>query len=562
MKKLSNLKWQLAAALLGIVLNANHALAQCTNFIPAVVSELTTSPGNIAATSETGNDSKNSQLNASTMEVNVWAGANAGLGWDDGTHANFLSFASTTYDPDVSLVEGYSAGQAADTWYAIVVYGDASSNITCDFYEWDLTNFDFSTIGVIASTNLQSSAFYGYVNVDADASNNFVVVWDYWNSGAGQPEINTASGSSLPGSNPPQLCAGYPVTLNNSLGMWAPDVSLYPDPGNSTSVVHYVYLDASMSTIYVTYDDFATLCGGHSSNNAYYSDAPSHCNFDSPPRISAPPNTNGAATTDWSVVSTTRCNGIHDVVGYTSYYPPGNSYLPYKWKYTDNSINVNLCAVDPNRFPVVSYDGGNTGIMISWICEYSAVDRNHLAHPYFNDIAPIALALDPKGGLGGNAPSCYPNHRPWYMIVQSDNLSQPPVLGSSPLQEYTISISGRDYSDMQYTFFNSATTDIQYKNVTFCSANLSLRSAMSTDMGTTTVFSNPFSDELKINIDFDYALINIFDVTGKILISAAGTVPEINKQLNGFAKKLPSGVYIMKMDTGSGEAINQKLIKI
>jgi hypothetical protein len=51
-------------------------------------------------------------------------------------------------------------------------------------------------------------------------------------------------------------------------------------------------------------------------------------------------------------------------------------------------------------------------------------------------------------------------------------------------------------------------------------------------------------------------------VTGKILIRAAGTVPEINKQLNGFAKKLPSGVYIMKMDAGSGEAVNQKLIKM
>src|SRR6185436_12410296 len=458
MKKLFNTA-QLVAVVVMFVTNANFALAQCTHFIPAVTTESTTDAGNIASTSESGNDSRRSG-SLGSMEVNVWGGSNAGLGWNDGTNASRLYFSGTTYDPDVSLVEGYSNSQTANTWFAIVVYGDASSNLTCDFYEWDLTSTTFATIAPI-TTYLESPGFWAYVNVDADASFNFVVVWDFWNSGAGQSEVHVACGTSVPGTSPPGFCGGYPILLPGSAGQFAPDVSLYPDFSNSTSVVHYACLDAGLGRIYITYDDFNSLCGGTSSNNADWTATPPvNCYWDSPPRIACPPNTNGSATTDWSMVSTVNCSGTHDVIGYTSYNPPGNGYAPYRWDYTNASVNANLCRISPNRFPVVSYDAGYNGIMIGWICEYDRADLNHMAHPAFNDIAPVALLCDLKGGLGGPAPSCYPSNTPWYMIVQSDNLTQ-----GTLFQEYTLSISGRDYNSMQYTFFNSATSDIQFKDV-------------------------------------------------------------------------------------------------
>lgn len=85
------------------------------------------------------------------------------------------------------------------------------------------------------------------------------------------------------------------------------------------------------------------------------------------------------------------------------------------------------------------------------------------------------------------------------------------------------------------------------------------------DVKITSVYPNPFSDIIRIETDNkvrEKAIINLYDVTGKVVMSKQQTV-EVGGNLITITgvQQLPQGTYTLTLTTDSGEHFAQKLIK-
>jgi len=115
------------------------------------------------------------------------------------------------------------------------------------------------------------------------------------------------------------------------------------------------------------------------------------------PRIACPPNTNGAASTDWSVVADYAYINIptvtHDII------ITPIAVTMFKQIFIRNGSIGGLCKINQpgNRFPVVSYDDQYHGLMVGWICEYDQVSSTYLHSAIFNDISPVAVVCNVCG---------------------------------------------------------------------------------------------------------------------------------------------------------------------
>jgi hypothetical protein len=299
--------------------------------------------------SNTGNDAREAVNFTDLMSVHVWDGFYPGFGWDNGSTTNNVGLPSGSYDPDVSLVEGYSIGQVQYTWYAIVVYEDQNTGYCmCRIYEWDQTNKDFTSITPTTSI-LYNGTYLGYgtytssINIDADASGNFVIVWDDGNT----YDIQIIGGTTFGSSTSPQFCnSGNSLTLSNTYKCFSPDVSLYSDPGHSTSIVHYTYTDVltyGVSTLYVASNDFnSDVCvsSTSASSTINYNNSLSSSDYFGRPRIACPSNIGSSSSSDWSAVALKVVyGGGADIINFTNY---GSTV--YTHVYTDGSI-TGLCHI-------------------------------------------------------------------------------------------------------------------------------------------------------------------------------------------------------------------------
>ncbi len=146
------------------------------------------------------------------------------------------------------------------------------------------------------------------------------------------------------------------------------------------------------------------------------------------------------------------------------------------------------------------------------------------------------------------------------MIVPSDN-------STYFSYESPISLSGRDLhgSDIYYTFYDDMVGDILYKGVPFTNCYLRLKSKNET--ANSSIYPNPFTDELTIQIpwaDNDNILLTITDVTGNVLLNvSAQNESELNFNLNAATGKLANGIYMLRATSAiQGVILKSKLIKM
>ncbi len=539
------------AAFLLLVTNKAHAQG-CTNFNPPIVTEESTDPGNITDVVNTGNDSRDTPTDHNTLpvlEVTVWDGASPGLNWrmsQNTSYEGFISLSSRVSDPDVVLVPSYSEEQQQDTWFAVIAYIDNSNGYCyCIIYEWDMTNSTFATYAGSPATYLLSAlGNITTINIDADYYGHFAIIWD--DPSKYRLCITTGQGNV---STPPTLCnsGAFTEVANTAFQYYKePDIALFND-GEGNITVHYVYLDNSGNSVYVGSDDFADLCSGLTYNNNDYSIGPLSGHEFLHPRIACP-SWNGMINTDWSVAVEMQkpfpiSGTAYEIISFTNYL--SSVYINF---YTGGTTTAGLCAIDdmPNYLPVVCYDYYSTGIMIGWTSE-----ENNSGS--YTPISIVAIVCDVTGTP---ASGCFDNSGGYgLMIVPTDNSSN---------TKTALSISGRHYvntGDLQYSFYNENTSDIKYKDVAFCNVNYALRTE--NNKADVEVFPNPFSEDLKINLTNPetIALINITDVSGKLLLSASGNEAILNVKLNAIAGKLASGIYLIKMQSDD-KIINQKIIKM
>jgi hypothetical protein len=510
MNKLQKIYLSLFSALLSVNLNAQPL------FTPATISENAT--GTYAPTDcrNTGNDVKSSINFSGTMSVNVWDGKLPGFGWDDhNSNTGYLGLPVDAIDPDVTLVDdGYKF------WAIVVYHSNSSGGFICDFYRWSGSSYSLNS-----STLLSSSSFGNSINIDGDIFGDFAIAWD----DPGTGDIQTISGSTY-STSAPSFCTAGPISVSGTSGYIYPDVSIYTDLA-STIILHYVYLNSGTTDVYVADDAFNSVCSGTSLANIVYNASSVNGNY-STPRIACPPS--GGDSTDWAIAVMDYGSGTYDIVNFTDYSTTVISHFyTGGYPYTINGQN--------NFAPAISYDGGLNGIIVAWVSDYSSSGN-------FTPEGPIALsgniAGDYNGGLCASGGG--------YMVVSTNTINY--------AYQRAISVAGRDYSNMMYTFYEAYANDILWKEAPY--SNCHLRLSKRTEE--ITVSPNPFADELSISLSSTKEIVSVklWDLTGKTLFESEGGQQKINGELKALAARLGAGVYTLHIENNSGEISNQKLIKM
>ncbi len=523
--------------LLTMLMNSNESKSQFTpgtSFVHETVPYCNN--GNFDSVINTGNDAQDGN-NVKEMKVNVWDGINPGLGWqyDNGLIDCHMSLPINTFDPDVVLIEIEGLRQSPlITWFAIVVYEDASSGaLYCDIYEYDLANNTFASPGYSTHNQIASSANgrLSSINIDAVSSGYYVIVWD---------DINGNGIWAIEGSAP---IAPSGTAVNSIAKGESPDVALLQRASNNIGI-YVTFIDNSGSEIHVN--------ESHSNSGLNFGSAfwnyngyilPTNHTY-SHPRIACPAFT--VCGKEWTIVFEDKTASTNDISSVSMWcYGPGYNGIK-AYNYTDGGANSPMAINSGNNniFPVITYDNSNRYKIIGWETDYPTI---------FNSI-PTLIAINCNYD-GTFAISCSPD----YLIVP-----KPYHDG-----DISLSVSGRYFSKILYTFYEYGRSDIMFKDVVSCSSALRHRNPESTiieDSDEIDIIPNPFTERLKILMSspFDETIqVKISNISGANLFLASGKPDEINKLLEEFSSVLPNGVYFSSIEYNfSGKVATKKLIKL
>ena len=523
-------------------MNTHDAFAQAcsgSEFISAHVSENSSICGGISTVSSvlhTGYDSRYDGGNHTTLSlvVNLWDGDYPGLSWNDGTNICSIALPSGIVDPDVVLVED----QNTSTWYALVVYSISGA---CTYAPYIYSSGSFSALST-TTLGVYSTA----INIDADADGNFAIIWD--DALIGDIELQT--GKTYSGSGPSLCGSSAHVPNTNHDGMW-PDVAI--NHVYSDFFILYTYVNAAQDHLHVGFEgNYSGLCVptimGYVSNYTLLNEDISY-NSNLKfwhPRIACP---NGVNNSIYSkersvVVELQDASGPYcDIVSFTTTSSTSSYKAIYTDGGTDSPCDINASA---NYYPAVTYDDSYNGIMVGWESDYTGPSGS------FYPKSCLAVECKRDGSYNGNG----------YLIVPSDNINSP-----NTTVETSLSLSGRENGDgsdnIQYSFYNENTTDLQYKLVPFGNSTLRSKRPVESTQSSVTIAPNPFTDDLTIHLTEPDAQVHlsIRSTMGKILMDFSGNEAQINKQLHEFAETLSSGVYLLNMDY-SGQITTEKLVKM
>jgi hypothetical protein len=209
--------------------------------------------------------------------------------------------------------------------------------------------------------------------------------------------------------------------------------------------------------------------------------------------------------------------------------------------------------------PALSYDASYNGMVVGWNCDYEGDPLDY--HP--NSILAVVCNLD-----GSINSSCY-NSGIGFMIVPYFNPSSNPY--THTYSEVCLSVAGRDYPQMEYTFYDYITSTgidyVAFKSVYYCDTKYALRYRTQLKKKDAIISPNPFHDQLKINIGKQsieniMLRVQISDIMGNVLFNTSGNEEKINKELKNESCKLENGMYIIQIEQDNSKTIIDRIIKM
>ncbi len=236
---------------------------------------------------KTGNDFM--LYGGNEFEVSVWdeGNGNSEFGYqiNAGGQSILALSCSTAVDPDVCLIkDGFG------DIHSIVVYYDAVGND----YLIDVFDYSAGTFSLQGGCpyNIRANVSFGTaVNIDADDTYNFMVIWDDSNAGKLHAIAGDHSGSTINFTNTPVTVGSSPSNEG-----YYPDVCLY---GGGTNRATFTY--TLNSELYVDIDDVSVIAGGSGTGvtNILHDNA-FQLGYEYP-RIACP-NPSVGTVDDWTVV--------------------------------------------------------------------------------------------------------------------------------------------------------------------------------------------------------------------------------------------------------------------
>ena len=480
----------------------------------------------------TGNDIKYSST-ASPTSMHVWVGDGSfsRLAWDDGTHHGTILLDNgngNVWDPDVSLVKCSNGN-----WVAIVVFS-TSSNYYCEFYKWDA----MSAFVWFNEFTLQSGVYGSAINVDADASGNYVIVWD---DGAGNINGSYGTTTTFP-TNPTTYTTIIPQNGNDNYS--APDVSIY----GSNCYVAYLWTDGSSLYTDIYMDNFDLSLGSQSHwypQLTYGPFDPAH-GYVETPRIACPGS--NCANPDFTVVyhwvDTDSSNEHIMGYSYTDYYADKGlsdyTHLDNSPFCTTANYNYDVSNFNPAVTYSSDYDGTMYGgILVAWTNDGSSTHGE----------IPIAVKCNGAYGMYGFVADCQ-----WYEV--------PYATGSV---QHAISLSGRDYTPSDNIFLTwdkDNLSDVYYKDVPFSGGDLREKNTKDHSQDISGIFPNPTSGNFQIRLGTklgESVNIEIYNSYGQRVYASLDVSSSENFIKDISLNNFEDGIYLIRA-TGEQPANNWKLI--
>jgi len=411
-------------------------------------------------------------------------------------------------DPDVCIVS--DVNMAADVYGIAVYYSPSQTDFILEVFVLSNPCISVAVTGLTGGNvnNLH------VINIDSDEQNHFAIVYEDDNG-----DIYCQTGSIVT----------TVLTLNcTPLQIWTggtmPDVTVHKGASSYEHIV-FTFIDGN-GDVQVYDDDYVNYTSGGGCTPAlnYLYNSPPVYSFNRP-RIASNPN---GSTLLWTVVVEDNNGGDYFIDGFTE-----NGSGVTARIYNDGSLYPNYDITDASNLrPVVTYDYAEDNIFVGWTFNNSAP-----VYPYNNpgdpDEAdyPVMLVCD----LNGDP------------ITHTSYLEVPNVVNTNPSTETYAELSIAARFSRVYTYFTyscaTGCDDIYTKDVPQTASQLRAAPGV-TDAEDALLYPNPFTDEFTVHFNFDNVHAIVFDVTGKILLSAFGNEEGINNQLRDFAKNLTEGIYV------------------
>ncbi|MEP7265877.1 MAG: T9SS type A sorting domain-containing protein, partial [Bacteroidota bacterium] len=463
------------------------------------------------STEQTGNDTRYYPSVGFWIRVNVYGGSIPGISWTDGTNTGNDFLVYDARDPDVAIVD------CGGTYFACVAYHSVSyGGWMLDYWKWTGTGFSLS-----ATLPIEAGNYGTAINIDANANNSFAVIWDNPDDGI----IKMIAGNGDPSGGYPIWCTPVPCKIPDTDKKIFPDVSLHEGQAGDPSgtYVHYCYTSPNGDELTSRFDKLWYICN-YVPNTLYDFDI-----FMPPatwagyPRIACP-NNNGIPS-DYSVVYNfvDPGNTLYEIKGVTGY--NGNTYFH---DYTDGSEGTCPLLGEYHKYPAVSYDNKDNGIIVGW---------NTCWNMNLTEFIPcnvVAVQCNPKGYVTNNI---------YYKTVPFKNLP-------NPRETAATSLSGRDGKYMLVTFMDWTNTDVDYKDFLWNDATFRLSADADGIRNNISVYPNPSSVNPTVSFtltnDIYTAEVIITDISGKS-IDAFNLLNVSGNQLSLSTLNLNSGIYFARL---------------
>ena len=376
--------------------------------------------------------------------------------------------------------------------YAIVVYyHTGSSDWFWETFIWNGSSFASNTIASAFDNGNGTS-----VNIDANdhSDGQFVIVWD--NAG----DIYAVTGDIANSS------------LNSNVGVangTYPDVSLYYD--GTDNIAHITYLDNN-GELFVDDHDYSTLSAGSAASlSNVLTASPSTGYTFKVPRI-ASPNGNNSNSSNWTVVlEEIRINNQYRIIGFSD----GNATSII---YNDGFYLTDISSTE-NYFPTVTYDSNypTDGIWICWTYSDGTSD------------VPIGLKCDNSA-----------------IPVSTSYLEVPNGFTSG---DYCInaSIAGRYASDELFISFIGYVYNGNSNNYVYIKY-IANAGSQSTFRNLNNLVGNLLDDKSNRLLN-----IKLYDITGKLILTAKLPANEYNRYILNNNINLPANLYLVQIISDNGD---------
>ncbi len=515
--------------------------------VPAVTSDFNFNPLGFfppASVTHLSCDGYTDRSGLNKISAFAWDGPSEAWGSDYNIYSpsTLYSYAASGVEhPEIAIVSNLNTVNR--DIYAVVVYNVPGTGALYEIHQWDNSTNSFFTAIAYSGTLSSTSVNNRVINVAGDEYGHFAMICD---DGVATTTISQLTGYILPATgaiimgsvgtityNPP--ASGFTFPLSN------PDIDLtYTNKGAfKDASVHMVFIAdilGNPNVVSAATTSFNLSPGGVHDITSEVTSTQATCNARQEPTIAVNDGFIAIANgfiAHAGVTYMENCGGKDVIYIYPVTEVPNFIVFPLIVNSTTNIANVS------NKHPIIATKpAAEEASMIAW----DLADPTNVFGPNFN-----------SSGFAHN--SSYDNPTNVYNPAASPDMQ---VNYSLPGNTSLCTVSGLGPDRALLFYYDNVLNTLNFKQPLYYSSALKVGKDVQSKIS---IAPNPVHDRINIISDKEFLSGQLFDITGRKILSLVGDKNAIQSSLNNQINGLLNGMYCLKIQLVNGDEKILRFIK-